>query len=222
MNERLKLISGEESLVLGPIDGQETLPRATDAFRYIDSNFEHWSCAVAGPPSKETPVQVYEMARDSTFQEMFDGFGVTLDRLALTQAQIKEFVKRYPDWLKKGGNGTFFLFNASDEFFVAVVYLFSDGRLGARVRRLTLERVFRAKKRHRLVLKSHWALSPAESCDLPFQSAEEPAGDSAGTGDAEGVGETAESGDSEGAGEALEVGDTPEDLSGSLKLKETV
>jgi hypothetical protein len=29
--------------------------------------------------------------------------------LSLTQAQIKQFVKRYPDWLKKGGNGTFFL-----------------------------------------------------------------------------------------------------------------
>ena len=48
----------------------------------------------------------------------------------------------YPDWLKKGGNGTFFLFKAGNEFFVAAVYLFSDGRLGARVRRFTLDRVF--------------------------------------------------------------------------------
>jgi hypothetical protein len=94
------------------------------------------------------------MVRDSTLQEMFGGFDVKLDRLALTQAQIKQFVKRYHNWLKKGGNGTFFLFQVGNEFFVAVVYLFSDGRLGARVRRLTLERVFRAKKRHRLVLKS--------------------------------------------------------------------
>jgi hypothetical protein len=93
------------------------------------------------------------MVRDSTFQEMFGGFGVALDRLTLTQAQIKQFVKRYPNWLKKGGNGTFFLFNAGDEFFIAALYLFLDGRLGARVRPLTLERVFRAKKRHRLVLK---------------------------------------------------------------------
>ena len=154
MNERLKLISGKEHLVLRPIDGQETLAGATEAFRYIDSNFEHWNCDVPGRPTKETPVQVYEMVGDSTFQEMFGGFGVALDRLALTQAQVKQFVQRYPGWLKKGGNGTFFLFNAGDEFFVAAMYLFSDGRLGARVRRLTLERVFRAKKHHRLVLKS--------------------------------------------------------------------
>ena len=154
MKDCLTLISGNEPLALGPADGQETLARATDIFRYIDSNFEHWSCDVAAPPTKEASVQVYEMVRDSTFQEMFGGFDVKLDRLALTQAQIKQFVKRYHNWLKKGGNGTFFLFQGGNEFFVAVVYLFSDGRLGARVRRLTLERVFRAKKRHRLVLKS--------------------------------------------------------------------
>jgi hypothetical protein len=34
------------------------------------------------------------------------------------------------------------------------VYLFRDGRLGVRVRRLSLERVFRAQKRHRIVVKS--------------------------------------------------------------------
>ncbi len=154
MNDRLKLISGKQSLVLDPTDGQETIARATDVFRYIDANFEHWNCDLAAPAAEETLVQVYEMVRDSTFQEMFGGFAVAVDRLALTQAQIKQFVKRYPDWLKKGGNGTFFLFKAGDEFFVAAVYLFFDGRLGARVRRLTLGRVFRAEKLHRLVLKS--------------------------------------------------------------------
>ena len=166
MNERLKLISGKEQLVLGPIDGQETLAGATKAFRYIDSNFELWNCDVPGQPTKETPVQVYEMVSDSTFQEMFGGFGVGLDRLALTQAQVKLFVLRYPGWLKRGGNGTFFLFNAGEEFFVAATYLFSDGRLGVRVRRLTLDRVFRAKKHHRLVLKWLVEALPADPFEL--------------------------------------------------------
>jgi hypothetical protein len=154
MNERLKLISGEEPLVLDSDDGQETLAQARDVFRYIDSNFKHWRCDVAALPTNETAVQVYEMVRNSTFQELFNGFGVALDSLALTQAQIKQFVKHYGDWLKKGGNGTFFLFKIGDEFFVAAAYFFSDGRLGVRVRGLTLERVFRAQKRHRLVVKS--------------------------------------------------------------------
>ena len=66
----------------------------------------------------------------------------------------QQCAKDYPNWLKKGGNGSFFLFKIGNECFVAAVYFFSDGRLGVRLRRLTLERVFRAQKRHRLVVKS--------------------------------------------------------------------
>jgi len=117
---------------------------------------------VAAPPTKETAVQVYEMVRNSSFQELFGGFGVPLDSLALTQAQIKQFAKLYPNRLKKGGNGTFFLFKVGNEFFVAAAYFFSDGRLGVRVRGLTLERVFRAQKRHRLVGKVILSASSGE------------------------------------------------------------
>ena len=93
------------------------------------------------------------MVRDSTFLALFGGFGVALESVALTQAQIKQFAKVYPDWLKGGGNGTFFLFENGAEFFVSAIYCFSDGRLGVRVRRVTLERVFRAQKLHRLVVR---------------------------------------------------------------------
>jgi hypothetical protein len=154
MNERLKLIPGSERLTLTPTDGRETLVGAVDVFRYIDSNFKHWSCDLAGSATEESLVVVCEMTQDSTFRELFDSFGVPLACLSLTQAQIKQFVRRYPGWLKKGGNGTFFLFNAANSFFVAAVYFFSDGRLGVRVRTLALNRVFRAQKHHRLVVKS--------------------------------------------------------------------
>ena len=106
MNERLNLISGDEPLMLDPTDGQETLAQATDVFRYIDRNFEDWKCNRIGRATKETQVQVYEMVWDATFQEMFSDFAAVIGHLTLTQAQIKQFVRRYPDWLKKGGNGT--------------------------------------------------------------------------------------------------------------------
>jgi hypothetical protein len=150
MDDRLRLISGDQSLVLDSTDGRETLAHAMDLFRYIDSNFEH--CNLVASPTTQVLVQVYEMLRDSTLQEMFDSFGLALDGLTFTQAQIKQFAQRHMDWLKKGGNGTFFLFRAGQEFMVAAIYLFRDGRLGVRVRRLTLERVFRAQKGHRLVM----------------------------------------------------------------------
>src|SRR6516225_4915964 len=151
MNERLKLLSGNDRLLLSPTDGQETIGQATELFRYIDRNFEHWNCNTAELPTKETVVHVYEIVRDSTFRELLGSFGIPIDSLALTQAQIKQFATLHPGWLKRGGNGTFFLFRIGNEFFVSALYFFSDGRLGVRVRRLTLERVFRAQKRHRLV-----------------------------------------------------------------------
>jgi hypothetical protein len=70
-------------LFISPTDGQETLAGAVDLFRYIDSNFEHWNCNTVGPATKETAVQVHQIVRDSTFQEMFGSFGVTLDFAAI-------------------------------------------------------------------------------------------------------------------------------------------
>lgn len=152
MNEHLKFISGNESLVIEPRGGKETITQAFGVFGYIDSNFKQWGCDVPGPPTRETPVRVYEMARDGVFAELFGDFGMEAHCLALTQAQIAQFVKRHPHWLKTNGNGTFFLFKAGHEFFIAVVYLFSDGRIGVRARRFSLERIFRAGKKHRLVV----------------------------------------------------------------------
>jgi hypothetical protein len=108
MNKRLRLISGREQLILRPTDGSDTLARATDVFSYIDSNFKNWACDAEEEATEATAVQVYEMVENITLHKMFGGFEVEADQLSLTQAQIKQFVRRYPDWLKKGGNGTFF------------------------------------------------------------------------------------------------------------------
>jgi hypothetical protein len=52
----------------------------------FDHNFERWHCTIVEAPTKATAVQVYEMIRNSTFQELFGGFGATLDSLTLAQA----------------------------------------------------------------------------------------------------------------------------------------
>jgi hypothetical protein len=149
---RLKAISGNSPLVIESSNGRETVAQATDIFSYIDSNFKHWGCDAPGPPTGRMPVSVYELAQDGAFAELFGDFGVEPVCLSLTQAQIKQFVKHHPRWLKPGGNGTFFLFKSCTEFFVAAVFLFSDERIGVRLRRFSLERIFRAIKRHRLVV----------------------------------------------------------------------
>jgi hypothetical protein len=70
------------------------LGQATEIFRHIDHNFDRWNSKVVGPPIQKTAVQVYEIVKDSTFQDLFGGFGVAFDSLALTHAQIKQFAKR--------------------------------------------------------------------------------------------------------------------------------
>jgi hypothetical protein len=152
VNEYLSLTSGNELLLIEPADGKETFAKARDVFTYVDSNFTRWGCNSPGKQTPQTAVRVYEMARDGTFAELFKSFHLEIVRLCLTQAQIINFVRRHPNWLKSGGNGTFLLFEVEQEFFVAAVYQFFDGRIGVRARRFSLDRVFRARKRHRLVV----------------------------------------------------------------------
>lgn len=149
---RLKLISGGEKIVLAPTDGKGTLAKAKDVFYYIDSYFQSWGTDVVGKLTAETPVQVYEMIKDGTFAQIYGGFGENLDRLCLTQAQIVVFCRDHRNWLRTDGYGTFFLFKVGVEFFVARVFVYSDGDLGAGVDRLSLGLVWGAGCRHRFVI----------------------------------------------------------------------
>ena len=148
----LKLISGDEKIIIGATDGQGTIAQAKDAFSgYIDPDFRNYKTDVKGQPTKETPVQVLEQIKDGTFAQIFGGFGENLDRLCLTQGQIIRFVKDNEKWLRADGYGTFFLFKVNGEFFVADVRRYSDG-LRVYVRRLSDDRVWGAEDRPQVVV----------------------------------------------------------------------
>lgn len=124
---QLKLILADKEISISAVDGKETLAGAKDVFAYIDSDFKNYGCDVSGAPSRDTKVQAYEMIKDGTFKELFGGFGENLDRLCLTQSQIKSFVKNHADSLRTDGYGTFFLFKVGEKYFVAYVSRRSDG-----------------------------------------------------------------------------------------------
>ena len=46
----LNLISGNESLILGAVDGTETLADAKDVFAFIDPDFKNWGADEPGRP----------------------------------------------------------------------------------------------------------------------------------------------------------------------------
>lgn len=134
-NEFLKPISVNESLVLDECDGTEVLADAKDVFAYIDSDFKRWGADEKGPATGKTPVHVYEMAKDGAYTQIFGSLSSDMRKLCLTQAQIKNFIKKHRGWLHADGYATFFLFKSNGHFFVASVRTSSDGRLDAHVYR---------------------------------------------------------------------------------------
>ena len=91
------------------------------------------------------------MAKDATFAQMFGSLKADLDKLCLTQHQIKTFCEKHQNLLRADGYGTFFLFKGEGQFFVADVRVRSDG-LRVYVYRFGYDFVWHAGGRHRVVV----------------------------------------------------------------------
>lgn len=139
-------------LVLDSTDGKETLANANGTFSVIDSDFKKWGLNKKGPATDTQLVDVYEMAIDATFKQMFDSLSNNLDRLCLTQAQIKQFANKHRKELRTDGYGTFFLFKGGSQFFVAYMGMHSGDALLVYVFRFENSGVWHAKDRHRVVV----------------------------------------------------------------------
>ena len=141
-----------ENLLLPACDGTQTLAQAKKTFPlYLDPDFKNWGLDKKGVVTKETAVQVYELIKNATFAQMFGSLGADLDKLCMTQHQIKAFCEKHADWLRADGNATFFLFKVGDQFFVAHVSVHSVG-LCAYVDRFERDIVWRAEPARRLVV----------------------------------------------------------------------
>jgi hypothetical protein len=152
-NDFLNLISAGENLILDECDGSAIIAGSEDMFEAgIDSDFVSWGANEKGMSTSETLVEVYEMAKNATFAQMFGSLSADANRLCLNQHQIKNFIRKYRSWLRTDGYATLFLFKSNNQFFVALVYLNSGGRLYVRVDRLEDDGVWCAENRNRLVV----------------------------------------------------------------------
>ncbi|OGI83917.1 hypothetical protein A2997_01900 [Candidatus Nomurabacteria bacterium RIFCSPLOWO2_01_FULL_36_10b] len=146
------ILSQGQTILIDACDGTETLADAKDVFPSgIDGDFEKWGTNKAGIATKEQAVDVHELVKDRTFAQMFGSLGTDLDKLCLTQAQIKNFCKQHANWLRQGGYVTFFLFKVGEEFFVARVFVRSGG-LHVSVLRFGSSYVWHAGLLHRMVV----------------------------------------------------------------------
>lgn len=148
----LKLISGTERLLVDACDGKETIAKAREVFPSgIDGDFINWGTNKAGIVTKEAEVQVHELTQNATFSQIFGSLGTDLDKLCLTQSQIKNFCKKHCNWLRKDDNATFFLFKVEDQFFVASVHVDSGG-LYVTLRRFGRDRIWNAESSSHVVV----------------------------------------------------------------------
>ncbi len=145
----LKQLAG--GLIIPACDGTETLASAKDVFAWIDPNFKNWETDKPGKATKKTTVNVYEMVKDATFARMFGSLGVDLDKLCLTQHQIKAFSENHLKWVRTDGCANFSLFKVGDQFFVAYPHENSVGWYAC-VRRFGDDFVWNAKNANRLVV----------------------------------------------------------------------
>ncbi len=146
--DRVKLISGAVVLDIEETNGSETIGGAKHVFTgYLDDAFKKKKCN----PAPKTRVQVYEMIKNGTYAQIFGGMSDDLNKLCMTEHQIKRFVQTHRKWLRDEGYGTFFLYKEGDDFFVAFVYLHSDGPLVCRGP-LSRDFVWRADDRRRFVV----------------------------------------------------------------------
>ena len=153
----LKLISGERTIVISATSGLETLANAQDVFTGgIDPNFKKWGCDVLDKPTAEQPVKVYEMVVDGNFRKIFSGFGENLDRLCLTQHQIKAFARDHRDELRVNQNANLSLFKVGTEFFVSNVRMLFCGDLKDDAYQFSDTYVWDAEYRHRVVVPQLW------------------------------------------------------------------
>lgn len=151
-SEYLNLISNGETLIIDACDGTEILVDAKDVFNYIDSDFRNWKADEPGQATGEMPIDVYEMAKDGTYSQLFNSLNPDVEKLFFTQAQIKGFVKKHRKWLRKDGYGTFFPFKSNSKRFVANVLFNSVGGLIVDVYEFERGYVWYAEFRRRLVV----------------------------------------------------------------------
>jgi hypothetical protein len=149
-----------ERILVNPTDGTEFIADAKEVFSgYIDDDFTNWNLKVRGKGTPAMPVEIHEQTEDGMFAQIWEILNGDLNKLRMTQGQIKDFSKNNRDKLRADGYGTFFLFSRGDEpvnadksnVFVANVSFGDGGRLKVGVIRFLRGYVWGARFQHRFV-----------------------------------------------------------------------
>ena len=119
---------------------------------YLSSNLKDWNLINPQQKTEKAKVKIFEIRKDGNYMTLFKSFNIDLEKLCMTQSQIRIFCQNQKEKLRTDGYGTFFLFKEGNVFFVAYVYFGEGGRLRLNVRKFRYDCVWCASYRHRLVV----------------------------------------------------------------------
>lgn len=159
----LRLISSGHKLTIPACKGERTIAKAKRMFLrgHIHPDFGDCDLDVRGAATPETDVQVYELVRDGEFTDIYNGVGVDLDKLVLTQDQILTFVEICHDWLRTYGPETFFIMKNGKMFFVVGVVDDVPG-ISIYPANLSYRGIWHGSRSHRFVLPQLTPVSVTE------------------------------------------------------------
>ena len=144
----LKRLFTEETLVVGPTDG-EPITQAIDVFGYINCNFKCWRLDVKSPPTKETTLHIFQMIRDGKLHDILESLGEG-KLIFWEESQVVQFCKEHRNRLRPRGGVTFFPITKA--FVIGVTIMFND-ELGANIYRDDRDSpVWHAEHQDRLVI----------------------------------------------------------------------
>jgi len=142
-----KLFDGEE-VRLGVTEGKRTIKEAAGLFPggiYLHDGFEKLPDEVL--PIPETLLEISELVENGKFAEFLPE-----GRVLGHEEQVLLFVETHRDKLRKDGYATFMPFLKGGKVFVARVLVHDVGRLEVRVLHFGYGDVWRAERRHRVVI----------------------------------------------------------------------
>ena len=148
----LKLVSYGERIVIEPTDGKDIITQAVELFGMgIEMDLNNIDTEFEGEPARETVVQIFEMTKNGTLNQVLRSFEENLDNISLTQSQIISFVKNNEKWFRTGSCTMAFLFFVGESYCVVRV-TWIDGEFYATIVNLANKSVWRSSNRVRFVI----------------------------------------------------------------------
>lgn len=129
-SEPILRLASEEPTVIPDCDGLTTFGStlAKHVFNVrIDPDFQNWGLNVTSEATVAMPVCKHELVRDARTKKMFESLNSNTNALCLTPHQIIEYCKTNFDRLLCDRKVSLFLFKVGYNFYVAHVYVGSDG-----------------------------------------------------------------------------------------------